>query len=98
MTVNEISSVITLPGADLLASAQPGQTGNFAAWLKDEWGQVNQRMARADIEVQRLASGNSDNLHQVMIALEEAKISFQLMLQVRNKLLDAYQDIARMQI
>jgi flagellar hook-basal body complex protein FliE len=48
--------------------------------------------------VARLAAGDTDNLHQVMIALEEAKLSFQLMVQVRNKLLESYQDILRMQI
>ena len=39
-----------------------------------------------------------DNLHQVMLSLEDAKLSFQLMVQVRNKLLEAYQDILRMQV
>ena len=42
--------------------------------------------------------GETDNLHQVMMALDKAKVSFQLMVQVRNKLLEAYQDVLRMQI
>jgi hypothetical protein len=45
-----------------------------------------------------LATGEVDNLHQVMLKLDEAKLSFQLMVQVRNKLLEAYQDILRMQV
>jgi flagellar hook-basal body complex protein FliE len=48
--------------------------------------------------MQRLAAGEVQNLHQIMIRLEESKLSFQLMLQVRNRLLEAYQDVMKMQI
>jgi flagellar hook-basal body complex protein FliE len=71
---------------------------DFAGWLQKSLTEANQQIAEADRQVARLAAGDSDNLHQVMIALEEAKLSFQLMVQVRNKLLESYQDILRMQI
>jgi len=48
--------------------------------------------------LQKLATGQVDNLHQVMIALDEAKMSFQMLVQVRNKLLEAYQDVIRMSV
>jgi flagellar hook-basal body complex protein FliE len=76
----------------------PGSGIDFAAWLQKSFAEANQQLADADRQVVRLATGDSDNLHQVMIALEEAKLSFQLMVQVRNKLLESYQDVLRMQI
>jgi flagellar hook-basal body complex protein FliE len=60
--------------------------------------ETNQQLMDADQQVTRLALGETDNLHQVMISLERAKLSFQLMVQVRNKFLEAYQDVLRMQI
>jgi flagellar hook-basal body complex protein FliE len=48
--------------------------------------------------LQRLATGDVQNLHQVMIGLEESRLSFQLFMQVRNRMLEAYQDIMKMQI
>jgi len=59
---------------------------------------VNTKLVNADQAVQQLASGQTDNLHQVMISLEQARLSFDLLLQVRNKVLDAYQEIMRMQV
>jgi flagellar hook-basal body complex protein FliE len=45
-----------------------------------------------------LAVGNAENLHQIMIRLEESRLSFQLLMQVRGRLLEAYQDVMKMQI
>lgn len=46
----------------------------------------------------QLATGQTENLHQVMLKLEESRIAFQFALQVRNRLLESYQDVMRMQI
>jgi flagellar hook-basal body complex protein FliE len=48
--------------------------------------------------LQQLATGDAQNLHQVMIRLEESRLSFQLLMQVRGRLLDAYQDVMKMQV
>jgi flagellar hook-basal body complex protein FliE len=72
--------------------------GDFGAWLTQALGKVNQDLVRADQGLQSLASGEAQNLHQVMISLEEARIGVQLLVQVRNRLLEAYQDILRMQV
>ena len=82
-------------------SADPaGRAGamDFIGWMAREAGTVKSRMLASDQQLQRLAAGQVDNLHQVMISLEEAKLSFQLLVQVRNKLLEAYQDVLRMQV
>jgi flagellar hook-basal body complex protein FliE len=59
---------------------------------------VNADLKAADVGVQELAMGNAPNLHRIMLDLEQAKLSLQLLVQVRNHLLDAYQEVTRMQI
>ncbi len=90
----DIAVTAGLTGADATRNAG----GDFASWIARELGSVNDKIAGADTLLQRLATGQVDNLHQVMVSLEEAKVSFQLLVQVRNKLLEAYQDILRMQV
>lgn len=58
---------------------------------------ANQQSAAADA-VHGLLAGEGVSLHQAMIAMEEASVSFQLMVEVRNKLLESYQELMRMQI
>lgn len=54
--------------------------------------------AAADQAVWRLAAGQADNLHEVMIAVERASIALELTIAIRNKLVEAYQEIMRMQV
>lgn len=68
------------------------------ASLKDAIAKVGEAQAQADGSVQALMSGQTTNLHETMIALEKADVSFQLMLQVRNKIVGAYEEIMRMQL
>lgn len=70
----------------------------FMETLKASLSQVNHLQKEADIAVADLASGKDVELHQTMIAVEKADVSFQLMMQVRNKILSAYEEISRMQI
>lgn len=85
-----------LSGAGVQAAeAAPG---TFAHWFTQQVQRVNGDLATADRQLQALAAGDTQNLHQVMISLEEARLSFQLLMQVRNRVLDAYQDVIRMQV
>jgi flagellar hook-basal body complex protein FliE len=59
---------------------------------------VNDLQTQSDKAIQGLASGESKNLHEVMISMEKASISFQFMSSVRNKALEAYQEVMRMQV
>jgi flagellar hook-basal body complex protein FliE len=52
----------------------------------------------SQVQLQQLAAGAPVNLHQVMIGLEESRMSFQLLMQVRNRLLEGYQEVMRMQV
>ncbi len=73
-------------------------TGAFGNLVSQGLAQVNQGLLTSQTDMQRLATGEVKNLHQVMIRLEESRLSFQLMMQVRGRLLEAYQDIMKMQI
>jgi flagellar hook-basal body complex protein FliE len=59
---------------------------------------VNDIQVQSDKLIQGLASGENKNLHEVMIEVEKASISFQFMSQVRNKAMEAYQEVMRMQV
>lgn len=99
-------SIAAINPADILASASdaapalasPGGTASFSSTLKAEFDDVSGKLAGAEQALQSLATGRETNLHHVMLTLEEAKLSFQLLMQVRNKVLDAYQEIMRTQI
>jgi flagellar hook-basal body complex protein FliE len=72
--------------------------GSFDSTVKSFIGEVSRQQAVAGEAVNGLVSGQNVSLHQTMIAMEEASISFQLMVEVRNRLLDSYQELMRMQV
>ena len=80
-----------------LAGVQSGG-GAFERTLDQFVGEVSASQANASEAVHGLISGQGASLHQTMISLEEAHVSFQLMVEVRNKLLESYQELMRMQI
>jgi flagellar hook-basal body complex protein FliE len=89
------------PHGDLASSGAVGQAqspGSFSNLLGNMVEEVNARQVAANDSVTGLLNGQNVNLHQAMIAMEEASVSFQLMVEVRNKLLDSYQELMRMQI
>lgn len=61
-------------------------------------GKVNEMSLQSDQAIQQLVTGENRNLHETMIAVEKASISFTFMSQVRNKALEAYQEIMRMPV
>jgi len=78
----------------------PGESpkGDFASELKNALGEVNQLQRQAEQAIQQLVGEGKGDLQETMIALEKADVSFRLMMQIRNKVLDAYQEIMRMQV
>jgi flagellar hook-basal body complex protein FliE len=71
--------------------------GNFTDVLKSAVDAVNQTHDSAAAQVTNLLQGGNADMNSVMIAVEKADVSFQLMMQVRNKIVSAYQDIEKMQ-
>ena len=73
------------------------QTGSFSETLNNSMEEVNQLQKEADKAIEALATGETRDISQTMIAIEKANVSFQLMTQVRNRLIEAYQEVLRMQ-
>ncbi len=83
------------------SEAQTAAAGgtDFAQVLKNTLEQVNQTQQQAEDMAANFAAGDSNaNLHEVMISLQKANLSFQEMVQVRNKLVSAYHDVMNMQV
>jgi len=59
---------------------------------------VNQHQHQADTAIKELVAGRSKNIHETMLTIERADTSLKLMMQVRNKILEAYREIMRMQV
>ncbi len=70
----------------------------FSHLLKDAINNVNESQKTSDIMTEKLIKGENVDLHQVMIASEKASVSLQTTLQIRNKVIEAYQEIMRMQV
>ncbi len=94
---NEIAEHIQ--GLDVPGATPASETGKtFGEFLQDSIGKVNALQTDADVAMQKLASGESKDLHETLLAVERAEIAFKAMNQVRSKVIDAYKEIMRMQI
>jgi flagellar hook-basal body complex protein FliE len=71
--------------------------GGFADTLRGAMLEMGQLETQADTKVAGVLAGNGADVHTALIAVEKADLSFQLMMQVRNKIVSAYQEISRMQ-
>lgn len=72
--------------------------GSFQNVLRNAINETNALQKSADVKVQELATGKTTNIPEVMMQVEKADIALRLMTQVRNKIIDAYQEIMKMQV
>jgi flagellar hook-basal body complex protein FliE len=79
---------------------QGGRKGGagFGEILKEAISTVNELQKQSDQEIQKLMTGEAQDLHTTIIAVQKADLSFQMMMQVRNKIVQAYQQIMGMQV
>lgn len=99
----DINNVNALSTADLLQqkseSAKPQPSGgDFAQQLKSAIEEVNGEQVKGEKAMSDIATGQVKDLHQAAIAIDKAEISMKLMLEVRNKALNAYKEITRTQL
>jgi flagellar hook-basal body complex protein FliE len=78
--------------------ASSGAQGAFQNVLNDAIHRVENYRQTADVAAQRFLSGEDEELHKVAIATQQAELSFEMFLQVKNKVVQAYQEIMRMQL
>jgi flagellar hook-basal body complex protein FliE len=96
MPLTGIQAPLPLDGAKGVTETQAG--GSFSNILGRFIQDVNSKQLAASDAVASVQSGGNVPLHQAVIAMEEAGVSFQLMVEVRNKLLESYQELMRMQV
>ncbi len=90
------AALATLP--DGMRTAAPGTPNGFGEMLGSLVDTVGTKQAEANQLTQKVLLGETDQLHQSVIAMQEAGVAFSLMVEVRNKLVESYQELMRMQV
>ena len=95
MKIPPIQSIpLTMKTPEGTPDTRPG----FKEALENSVNDVNQRQLQAHSAIEDLATGRSNNLHETMIAIQKAEVSFKMLMQVRNKIINAYQEVMRMSV
>lgn len=93
---------VGVPGPAARPAARPaqGQTlgDDFAAAMKQQLEQVSRMQDEADENIQRLLTGQSHNLTDVFVATRKAEVAFSLLMEIRNKLVEAYQELQNLRV
>jgi flagellar hook-basal body complex protein FliE len=96
--IDEITTIMNSTQVDPISVKGQNNIESFEPWLVNKFDELNENITESDMLVRKLAMGETENLHQVMIAMEKSKLQFSLLTEVRNKLLEGYQEVMRMQI
>jgi len=80
------------------APAAPASGRDFKSYLLESLEKVNQLQQEADAGVQRLMTGQTDNMAEVFSASRKAEVAFDLLMEIRNKLIDAYNELKQMRV
>ena len=98
------SNLKALQGAGPSQGLNPSKVGaekegpSFADTLAQSLDKVNTLQKDADVAIQDFVAGDTRNIHETMIAVGKADLAFRLTMQVRNKIVEAYQEVMRMQV
>jgi flagellar hook-basal body complex protein FliE len=96
--IGPLNPNLQVPEVRTLHKGEEKSGAAFGDILKDAISTVNDLQKQSDQEIQKLMTGESQDLHNTVIAMQKADLSFQMMMQVRNKIVQAYQEIMRMQV
>ena len=98
MAIEAIPAITALASAPQAMSAESAASTDFRSLLDGGLAQVDQGLKAADQQVRALAAGQEVAPHEVMISLEQARMHLTLLVEVRNRVVEAYQELARMQL
>lgn len=97
--INDVSQVANTSKLNANSAISPGEAqANFADTLKGAIEGLNNIQLESDQKTKALANGNIDNLHDVMITAQKASITLDTTVQIQKKVIDAYNEIMRMQV
>jgi flagellar hook-basal body complex protein FliE len=95
-SINGVAPTTGLQGAG--AAASSGKSGGFASVLEGAIQAVEHPGQQASESIQNFLNGDGEELHNVALSVQKASLAFDLGLQVRNKIVSAYQEVMRMQV
>ncbi|MCA9187137.1 MAG: flagellar hook-basal body complex protein FliE [Pirellulaceae bacterium] len=95
--VSHISST-PIPSTGSRLATTGGQDNSFLELIKEKLQNVNTQQLEADKAIQDYASGETDDVHNVVVSVAKADLAFRMVLEIRNRLIESYQEIMRMQI
>lgn len=98
LQLNPLSPVQPLQEGPKTGAPGADQGPDFGDLLKQALSEVNQAGQTAEGEARNLMLGESADMHSAMLAVQKADLSFQMMMAVRSKLIDAYREVMRMQL
>jgi len=80
--------------------SEPGKTAgpSFKDTLQSFMKDVNEMQQKADESIEKMAAGEITDVHQVMSTVQEANVAFNMMMEIRNKVMDAYQEVMRLRL
>ena len=94
-----VSSIAPLPGNLRVSQVTPqSHEGGFGEMVGNAVQQLNDLQRNSEAAAMDLSTGKSANLHGALVSMEEASLAMQLTLQVRNKVVESYQEVMRMQV
>lgn len=96
--LRRIQSILEQQAGPGSSESTEGEKVSFKETLGNLVNDVNALQHNAEEATQRLVSGEVENIHQVMLAMSKADASFRLMMEMRNKILEAYREVMRMQV
>lgn len=95
---SNVSQIIQPKGASTHTYTPFEAQQSFASVLKESIEKVNEAQIQSDVMTKKLALGENVDLHQVMIASQKASVTLQATMEIRNKVIEAYQEVMRMQV
>ncbi|MDA8210598.1 MAG: flagellar hook-basal body complex protein FliE [Clostridia bacterium] len=93
-----VQQAVPLQIPETVSKIKYAEDAGFGGLLNKAIDKLNQTEIKADEVTQKFLVGEIQDIHQVTIALQEAKLTMQLAVEVRNKIVEAYQEISRMQL
>ena len=79
-------------------AAPAGEADSFAAQLRQQLEHVSRMQAEADEGIQNLLTGRTDNITEVLLTARKAEVAFSLLMEIRNKLVDAYSELKQLRV
>lgn len=96
--LTRIDAPLPKPAVGLAGSPATAPTGSFGQMLDGLVATVENKETNAQDVTRKVLLGENGQLHQSMIAMQEASVAFSMMIEVRNKLVESYQELMRMQV